>query len=141
MIVAKIQILIYFYFLTPTLNHILKYIEIHYFPYGKRLTRHRDTSAAVICWENLSLHLFLPPSPPSISVCRNWTPRMQQNGKWSGTMAIKALPLPHLSLFIFYPNKWWSRKQVAKLRNKSTRDHVGLSRHLSNLFFSFLHPT
>lgn len=66
------------------------------------------------------------PTPPSSSsllhhclfLCGSRTPQMQQNGKWSGSTAFKALPLPRPSLFIFYPNKWWSRKQEAKTKKQ-----------------------
>lgn len=64
---------------------------------------------------------------------------MRRNGKWSDTMAFKALPLPCPSLFIFYPNKWWSKKQKSKLWNKNTRDQVGLiSPSCWTFFFFFL---
>lgn len=92
-----------------------------------------NSSASVNCRENLSLHLFpslLPlfssassPLHRSLFLCGSWTPQMRRNGKWSETMAFKALPLPCPNLFIFYPNKWWSKKtKIAKLWNKSTRD-------------------
>lgn len=88
-----------------------------------------------------------PPSCPSslphryLFLCGNWTPKMRQNVKWSDTMAFKALPLPCPSLFMFYPNKWWSRKQEVKLRNKNTRDQVGLYAVRLNFCSSSLLPT
>lgn len=104
-----------------------------------------NSSVSVNRRENLSLH---PPPPPCFItvffLCGSWTPQMLRNGKWSDTMAFKALLLPCPSLFMFYPNEWWSRKQEAKLRNKNTRDQMGLitpSCWTFFFFFLFLLPT
>lgn len=116
--------------------------KIHHFSMGWGWQDTVNSCASFNCQENLVLHLLVPLTPPSSSLlhhclflCGSRTAQMQRNGKWSGTMAFKALPLPCPSLFIFYPNKRWSRNQEAKLRNKSTRDQVGLSCHLAEHFF------
>ena len=127
------------------------YVKIHYFQYGRRLTRHSEqlclSQSPKRISSSASLLLSLHPPPPSFItvfslLCGSRTPQMQRNGKWSDTMAFKALPLPCPSLFIFYPNKC-SRKQEAKTKKQKHQETKrALSLHLAELFFfSFVLPT
>lgn len=126
-------------------NHVhgKKHIIFHV---GRGWQGTAKTYVSVNRQENLFHHLFSFPTPPSFLTVFFYmkrgekTTQMWWNGQWSGTVAFKALPLPCLSLFIFYLNKCCSIKQEAHiLRNKSIKNQMGLISPCL-FFFPFFSP-